>query len=1445
MGRLRTFTILLTLGAGGLATEGARADDAAPPGASSRPQPPVNPSEYVRAGITLYTKGDLAKAGLYFKAAADYRDMLSADDQMQLDAYRARMVGPAAPSDPAVQPASTASPAPAAMPTAMAPAPAAMAPAPAPAAMPMPMATVPANAPTTGGGVGAMTPAVAASAAGDTGPRLGTTDAKQKARWLLSRAREEGKLGHYDEAEAMVANADALGVKWGLFDDTPAKVREAIAKVRPRLAPATQAAAAPDGAPHNRRAAQARLKEGHAYLASGQFEQAEAIALEVNSWGLSYGMFEDNPTKLGNAARALRKREHLRNASPRGQVSQAVYDASVRQARSLMVAGQFDAAEAKAREALRLNVVPALTADRAESVLHDIKMARVRSPQGMPAAVAAAPAGETPAARAEREANALLAQNQTQAAALKFAEADRARDMEAQTAKPDPAVRQVDGTATAAAPAAVPAPPLEALPAPEPPAAVAGAIPPTPAAPAAPAANRGADLLAEAKALFAQGKYPVAKKMAEDARTGNYGVDAQADELLASIALAEQGGALSVYEAALGAIRRGETQKARMMLAEVQATTAGLDEGMRKKVDDLLDRLPKDEKSKGKAIAADSLNDSQALEAQRINAEVGSKVAEARRWLETDPAHAIKILEAGLAEVKAKDLPPTVARTMTRRYEVAIELAKKEKGVYEVKIQDKRVKQEIEEKKLRILEADKAKKAQIASLMQQAQEAYANKKLAEAETLAKRAEEIDPNEVGPGMLRYKANLERHFEQSAADKKAKEEGVLAMFHDVDRSAIMDPEVLAKSIGYAKDFKDLSRSRMELMKRLEPQRDPSTQAIYKKLLEPINVNMQNQTLEEAITYLQNYTGLNIQLDPRALQEEGLSKDAKVDVRLTGVKLQTVLKLMLRPLGLTYKVEDDVLLVTSPSANQESLYTKTYSVADLVIAPNRTNPSAPGVLPGLGADPLVPAPSVPNTPVMPGSPAAMGFGMALGARPNYDMTPLIQLITQTVAPGTWRVMDEKGNEVEGAYGMGGGFGGDNALNPPGPPIGSVIPFSLSISLIIRHTAEIHEDIADLLRQLRRLQDLQVSVEVRFIDVTDDFFEQIGVDFDFNIQSNAIGRHSTLAIQNPATSLFPVPGLTGGFGGTATTGTTAGGTTGGGTTAGGTTGGGGGTTGGGRRRRRRRRPRRRSRRRRRHRRRRDRRPGRRHRRRRPRGRRRHHRPRRQHRRRHDRRRRHHAQLPRQPDPRPHPGQSPPGRRGHPGRWDRQLHAHPRHPLHPGQCRPDRAVQRGAECRRHLRHRLPQRPGGLPLPPGQPGRPAVEHRPGPEDHHLQRGPGDDLQRLDDLLRAAAHPGRRLRCGGLPAVGRPAERRRVPPGHAGRLRRPPVCPDDALADLQRRHRPHDDLRPGGRRRRRPRRRGDVDQRHDPAPPADQHQPLHHRHRPRRRHRPPRRREAHA
>ena len=49
---------------------------------------------------------------------------------------------------------------------------------------------------------------------------------------------------------------------------------------------------------------------------------------------------------------------------------------------------------------------------------------------------------------------------------------------------------------------------------------------------------------------------------------------------------------------------------------------------------------------------------------------------------------------------------------------------------------------------------------------------------------------------------------------------------------------------------------------------------------------------------------------------------------------------------------------------------------------------------------------------------------------------------------------------------------------------------------------------------------------IEVRFITVSDNFFEQIGVDFDFQINSNAVGKHTTFAFPNPSAELIAVPG-------------------------------------------------------------------------------------------------------------------------------------------------------------------------------------------------------------------------------------------------------------------------------------------------------------------------------
>ena len=165
-------------------------------------------------------------------------------------------------------------------------------------------------------------------------------------------------------------------------------------------------------------------------------------------------------------------------------------------------------------------------------------------------------------------------------------------------------------------------------------------------------------------------------------------------------------------------------------MTEVAAAGDSLDESLRAKVENLLQKLSTDDKGKPDAKSGtNTAQDAEALAAQKLNAEVGTKIAEGRRLHETDPDKAIAIYEKTAQAVQASGLSPELTRPMVRRLEVAIELAKKDKVDFERKMQDKQLRAEIEMKRLRILEADKAKKIRMKELMDKATTAYAEGEL--------------------------------------------------------------------------------------------------------------------------------------------------------------------------------------------------------------------------------------------------------------------------------------------------------------------------------------------------------------------------------------------------------------------------------------------------------------------------------------------------------------------------------------------------------------------------------------------------------------------------------------------------------------------------------------------------------------------------------------------
>jgi len=90
------------------------------------------------------------------------------------------------------------------------------------------------------------------------------------------------------------------------------------------------------------------------------------------------------------------------------------------------------------------------------------------------------------------------------------------------------------------------------------------------------------------------------------------------------------------------------------------------------------------------------------------------------------------------------------------------------------------------------------------------------------------------------------------------------------------------------------------------------------------------------------------------------------------------------------------------------------------------------------------------------------------AAGPMGSSGSGDLVDLIGSTVQPSSWDTVG-------------------------GP--GSMAPFDSNLSLVVSQTQETHEEIVDLLEQLRRMQDLQVTVETPFRTIKDNFFESMGV--------------------------------------------------------------------------------------------------------------------------------------------------------------------------------------------------------------------------------------------------------------------------------------------------------------------------------------------------------------
>lgn len=91
--------------------------------------------------------------------------------------------------------------------------------------------------------------------------------------------------------------------------------------------------------------------------------------------------------------------------------------------------------------------------------------------------------------------------------------------------------------------------------------------------------------------------------------------------------------------------------------------------------------------------------------------------------------------------------------------------------------------------------------------------------------------------------------------------------------------------------------------------------------------VSYNFVETPLEDAVRVMSEDVNSPILINTLSLEEIGLSNDIPVDVSIQSVSFRSFLRLMLRPLGLTYEYKDEVLQITTMEASDSSLRQRLY--------------------------------------------------------------------------------------------------------------------------------------------------------------------------------------------------------------------------------------------------------------------------------------------------------------------------------------------------------------------------------------------------------------------------------------------------------------------------------------------------------------------------------------
>jgi general secretion pathway protein D len=115
--------------------------------------------------------------------------------------------------------------------------------------------------------------------------------------------------------------------------------------------------------------------------------------------------------------------------------------------------------------------------------------------------------------------------------------------------------------------------------------------------------------------------------------------------------------------------------------------------------------------------------------------------------------------------------------------------------------------------------------------------------------------------------------------------------------------------------------------------EPSNVPGEATLEQKLDQRIDIDFLEVPLRDAISYIQENTGIQFVIRQKQLEGASISPDTAITKKLKRVRISTMLELLLDDLELTYVDRDGLVLITTPEDAESRLQTRVYDCRDLL--------------------------------------------------------------------------------------------------------------------------------------------------------------------------------------------------------------------------------------------------------------------------------------------------------------------------------------------------------------------------------------------------------------------------------------------------------------------------------------------------------------------------------